>query len=125
MPKKILYMAIGAVFILSSSGCATIAHGTSTMVSINTRPSGAEAIIGGTTVITPATVILKNNRAYDIIFKKDGYEDAYFSLQKEMSGWIWGNVVLGGIIGMGIDMMSGGAYKIKPTEINVDLASAL
>jgi hypothetical protein len=56
------------------------------------------------------------------VFRKDGYEDTYYTIDKHISGWVWGNILIGGIIGLVIDDMTGGAYKLVPTEVNVTLA---
>ena len=123
MIKKLGYLVIVLIFMLTSSGCATIVHGTSTTVRINSIPQGATALVGGQTVITPSTLNLKNNQTYNIVFKKDGYEDTYYTIDKQMSGWVWGNIALGGIIGLLIDNMTGGAYKLVPTDVNVTLTA--
>lgn len=128
MVKKIEYFATLLIFIFTSSGCATIAHGTSTSVRINSVPQGATAIVGGKTIIIPNKVILKNNQRYTIIFKKDGYEDTYFTIDKQPSGWVWANIPLGvGTLGLGafigitIDNATGGAFKLVPKNVNVTL----
>jgi len=123
MVKKFGYFAIAVIFIFTSSGCATVFHGTSTAVRINSVPPGATAMVGGKTVITPSTVSLKNNQTYQIVFTKDGYEDAYYLIDKYMSGWIWSNLCLyiAYPIGMWIDGKTGGLYKLVPTEANVTL----
>ncbi len=125
MVRKFGYLAILLIFIFASSGCATICHGTSTAVRINSVPPGATAIVGGKTVITPGKVILRNGQLYNIIFKKDGYEDAYFTIERQPSwgGWVFGNALVGGLIGSSIDNASGGAYKLVPTNINVTLTA--
>lgn len=125
MVRKLGYLAILLIFIFTSSGCATVCHGTSTAVRINSVPPGATAIVGGKTVTTPGKVILKDNQLYNIIFKKDGYEDAYFTIDKQPSwwGWVLGNALVGGVIGSSIDQKTGGAYKLVPTNVNVALTA--
>lgn len=125
MLKKFGYLAIAVIFIFTSSGCATIAHGTSTSVRINSVPQGATVIVGGKTIITPGKVTLKNSQLYSVIFKKDGYEDTYFNIDKQPSGWVWANILLwfGAPIGIGIDNATGGAFKLVPTDVNVTLTA--
>lgn len=130
MGRKFGYLAILLIFIFASSGCATICHGTSTTVRINSVPPGATAIVDGKTVITPGKIILKNNQLYNIIFKKDGYEDTYFTIDKQPSwwGWVFGNAAFVGVFGLGlifssIDNANGGAYKLVPTNVNVTLTA--
>ena len=124
MFKKVICLLAAMVFIVSCSGCATIVHGTNTTVYIHSKPPGAEAHVAGATIITPGTISLKNNQSYIVTFKKEGYKDAELSIQKEISGWVWGNIVLGGLIGLGIDIMTGGAYKLNPTYLEAELEPA-
>lgn len=121
MFKKIVAVSVLFFFLVALYGCATICHGTSTTIRINSIPQGATAMVGGQTIITPSTVNLKNNQVYQVVFKKDGYEDTYYTIDKHISGWVWGNIALGGIIGLMIDNMTGGAYKLVPTEVNATL----
>lgn len=127
MNEKIKNWKTGLVIIgvLFLSGCATITHGTSTSVRINSVPQGATAIVGGKTFITPGKVTLKNSQLYSIIFKKDGYEDTYFTIDKQSSGWVWANILLwfGAPIGVSIDNATGGAYKLVPADVNVILSA--
>ena len=121
MFKKMVALGVCVAFITVMYGCATIVHGTQTKVLLSSEPAGATAVVGNKTVVTPATVTLKNSESYQVIFKKDGYEDAYYNIDREMSGWVWGNIVFGGIICLIIYNTSGGAYKLTPTEVNVTL----
>ena len=121
MLKKVAGMFMVILYAFVVNGCATIAHGTTTTVRLNSTPQGATAMVGGSTVVTPSSIALKNSQAYPIVFKKDGYEDTYYTIDKYMSGWVWGNILFGGLIGLVIDNMTGGAYKLVPQEVNVSL----
>ena len=50
-------------------------------------------------LITPASVDLKRNQVYTFVFHKDGYKDDSFVITSGTSGWVWGNVLIGGLIG--------------------------
>lgn len=123
MLKRLISLLLVFIFLVTSSGCATIAHGTSTSIRINSIPPGAKAVVGGNTVITPATVTLKNSQSYDIVFRKEGYEETTFMIQRDMSGWIFGNILLVYLVVIGavVDVATGSAYKLTPTEVNVTL----
>ena len=34
-----------------------------------------------------------------------------------MSGWVWGNLVFGGLIGLAVDAVSGGLYNLPPDQM--------
>ncbi|WP_256591135.1 MULTISPECIES: hypothetical protein [unclassified Pseudomonas] len=68
---------------------------------------------------TPNTVTLPSGRGYfkgetyTVTFKKEGYADTTAQLETSMSGWYWGNILIGGLIGMlVVDPLTGAMYKL-------------
>ncbi|MFG0400611.1 hypothetical protein ACF8D8_17535, partial [Pseudomonas sp. zjy_11] len=58
-------------------------------------------------------------------FKKDGYPDKTIELDSSLSGWYWGNILLGGLIGMLIvDPLTGAMYKL-PEFASADMGKPL
>lgn len=47
-----------------------------------------------------------------------GYQPYETTLTKSVSGWVWGNLVFGGLPGLAIDAITGGLYKLSPEQIN-------
>lgn len=43
------------------------------------------------------------------------------TLSKQLSGWVFGNIVFGGIIGLAVDAISGSIYKLTPDQIQAEL----
>jgi hypothetical protein len=109
-------------FLLVSYGCATIVQGTSQKVPINTIPQEADVRIDGSIkVMTPATVELARKSDHTLFITKAGYYDESFTLRSQISEYLAGNCLLGGIIGMGVDAASGAAYKLVPEQVIVQL----
>ena len=108
----------------TSAGCATLAHGTYTKVSVKTEPPGALATIDGKSISTPGQLLSKSNKPGTVVITKEGYKSLNVYLEQQMSGWVWGNCLIGGLIGVGIDYASGAAYKLSPKDINVTLDAA-
>jgi hypothetical protein len=106
-----------------ATGCGTIVHwGGSQDVGIASNPAGAKVIINETDRgLTPVTVELKRKQTHTIVLKMDGYEDASATALPELSGWIWGNILIGGLIGLAIDLGVGGGYNVNPDIINITL----
>lgn len=50
-----------------------------------------------------------------------GYEPYELALNQTVSGWLAGNIVFGGIIGLVVDAMTGGMYKLEPNQITANL----
>lgn len=122
---------------LLAGGCASIVHGGSRTVAINTQPAGAKATItkaDGTAVLvstTPCTVSLDPKRgyfkgqAYRLQLDLTGYQSVSLELRPEMTGWYWGNIVFGGLIGMlVVDPLTGSMWNIAPEKIEQNLTAS-
>lgn len=119
MKKEIVLLVCLA---MTFSSCASIMHGGgSQTVGLASNPTGAAVTIEGQKYTTPARVDLKRNQNYTGIVEKEGYETASFTITKKISGWIWGNIVFGGIIGLVVDLAIGGAHNLAPENVTVDL----
>jgi hypothetical protein len=95
--------------------CATIMNGTRQAVSISSNPPGATVIING--IRSGKTPIFRRLPRKDdqfIRLELEGFLPYEELLIKETSGWVWGNIIFGGLIGLAIDMASGGMYKLNP-----------
>jgi hypothetical protein len=117
-----------ALFLLLhiTSGCATIVNGSNVDVTLATKPPGATATINGQTYITSnqVTVPIRRGKEGTIHIEKEGYESQDVRLNRQLGGWVWGNILFGGLIGFGIDLISEKGYGIDPNEVNVTLNPA-
>lgn len=95
-------------------GCGTIIHGGSQDVSIASEPSGATVEIDGTEVgDTPVTQSLDRGSQHTVEIGMDGYEAEQVIIENNVSGWVAGNIVFGGLIGLAVDAATGGMYKLR------------
>jgi len=79
-------------------------------------------IINGRTMgKTPLTSNLKKGSGQVIVFEKEGYKTLTMSLETRMSGWFWGNIVFGGLLGSTTDGVSGAVYEYSPSQYMVTL----
>ncbi|MFH1337185.1 MAG: PEGA domain-containing protein, partial [Candidatus Zixiibacteriota bacterium] len=46
-----------------------------------------------------------------------GYQPFEATITRSVSGWVWGNVLFGGLIGLAVDAISGGLYKLTPDQV--------
>lgn len=119
MRTKSLILPILLLFV---SGCATIIHGRSQDVMFVSQPQGATVKIDGAVKgVTPTKIALKRNQDYIVTIEKDGFEPVERTLKSELSGWTFGNILLGGIVGGVIDLAAGGAWKLSEDKIEVGL----
>ena len=111
----------------SLGGCATITRGTSEVLVVETEPPGAEATItpGRLRCTTPCTLELKRKHDYFIDLNKPGYEPAAVTILSQITGagaaGMAGDVLLGGLIGAGVDAFSGATKGLKPNPVKVNL----
>ena len=114
------YLTLFLALVLT--GCATIVTGTSTDVAIQSDPQEAEIKINGQDYgDTPKTVTLDSDRSHTVELQLEGYETETVQFRKSTSGWLAGNILLGGIPGLIIDVASGGMYVLSPKQLNADL----
>ncbi len=115
--------AIALACAVAAAGCATVVHGTAERVQIDSTPGGAEVTIDGSeqSVVTPATVMLARGRGHKLVFRKPGFQDATEHLSSTPSGWILGNVIAGGVVGMAIDASNGAGRKLSADKVSVTL----
>jgi hypothetical protein len=103
------------------AGCATITRGTTQVVAVNTPGvPGATSIlssssIGSQTVLTPAPVTLQKGRDnVSVHCSKECYQDGAGVIGSNMEGMTAGNIILGGVIGLGVDAASGAMNPMCP-----------
>ncbi|MBU1809071.1 MAG: PEGA domain-containing protein [Candidatus Omnitrophica bacterium] len=120
--RKLIACVLIALFSFSISGCATIITGTTQKVTITSSPEGAKLDVDGqSTFSTPATVTLERKRDHILVFSKEGYQQQTVTLLHVISGAVCGNILLGGLIGWGVDACTGAQYKLVPEIVNVQM----
>ncbi len=103
------------------SGCAFVVCGTKQKIKICSEPSGATAKVADFTVTTPDTVILRRGEDYTIAISKEGFETRKVYLYRDVNPWVWGNILVGGVLGVVVDYASSSGYVLVPTTVNVKL----
>lgn len=114
---KKIFVLIAASFTLSA--CATIVSGTQQTVFVETPfMEGAScSLVDSKNGIwhiphTPAaTTVTKGNGPLNVTCKKSGYITATTSVDEDLAGATFGNIILGGGIGIFVDAASGAAQK--------------
>jgi hypothetical protein len=122
-----------AALVLPCIGCASISRGTTENISISSTPPGATAELSGldnpTSCVTPCVVVVKRSADITVTINKEGYEPQVIPLTKEIAGsgaaGFAGNVLVGGLVGMGVDAATGAAQDHKPNPVIVTLNPAV
>lgn len=110
---------LGSLFI---AACATIMNGDMVSVPVYTTPSSAKLVINGMEYTSPATVQAPRGKGnFKLHIEKDGYKPVDVLLTQSCDGWLWGNVVFGGLIGLAVDFITGDAYDLDPEVVSQEL----
>lgn len=130
--KKFLFLFM----IIFLSNCASIIKDSTQDIVINTYPDKAHIKIKnsqGLTIkdtITPNVVTLRRSdgsyfgsERYQIEITKEGYTSKNFLIESKVNNWyLFGNIMLGGLIGWFIvDPVTGRMYDLKPDILNETL----
>ncbi|MGN6514226.1 MAG: hypothetical protein ACTHLR_00115 [Rhizomicrobium sp.] len=107
--------AVAAIVALgvAVSGCASIIKGHTQSIAITTPPiTGANCILsskeGNWTVVSPGIVTVnKSKEDIQAHCTKPGYQDGIATIPSDFQGWTLGNLLLGGVIGVGVDAATG------------------
>ncbi|RYY46259.1 MAG: hypothetical protein EOO06_14835 [Chitinophagaceae bacterium] len=116
------------------SSCATIFGKSSYPFRIATDPAGAQVTITnkkGKEIFkgaSPTNVTLKSGAGYfsraeyQVKLSAPGYDEQIIPINFKMNGWYFGNLLIGGFLGMlVIDPISGAMWKLETSDINTSL----
>lgn len=107
---------------LALGGCATLTSGTTQRVHFESTPPGAKATLShGAELQTPGYLELPRSRTYDVVIEKPGYLPAHTHIGQGTNPAMFGNLLLGGLIGLLIDSSTGAAYVLEPERVSVVL----
>jgi hypothetical protein len=133
MLREITVAAVfGACTVLS--GCATIVHNGPRSIPVTSSPPGAKVTIydrSNKLVVTNTTPFVAQlpmkfgyfqPQNYRLEFEMPGHQNAVVNLESAVSGWYFGNLLFGGLIGMLIvDPLTGAMYNLTPEKIEQPL----
>jgi hypothetical protein len=136
MTLRVLTFLIVAFAGLNLSACASIVKGSSASVAVATPPvSGANCTLNspeGTWQLTsPASITLPRSK-HDVQVRctKEGYQEAAAVIPSSFEGWTLGNLVFGGVIGLGVDAATGAlndypnAFQVPMTPLAAGASAA-
>ncbi len=116
----------GFLTAVALSGCATITGGTGPQkIKVATNPPGATVIVDGRPcAMTPTVLRLDRKVEHQVVLEKAGYMPAEADLKPRINPWIFGNVVVGGLIGVVVDLATDSERCLSPSKVDVNLSPA-
>lgn len=118
---------------ISLSACATVTKGSNDTVKMTSTPSEASILFEDTAqklqparCQTPCEIELNRKRTYKTTVSKEGYEDFVVMMEPKLStsgGTAFaGNLLVGGLIGAGVDAATGASKDLTPNNLDITLA---
>lgn len=119
VPRRLRAGALLLLLLLPGwAACATLVHGTHQSIEVYSSPGPATVSVDGRVVgHTPAVVGLSRRSGHTLRIELAGYHPQEVSLERSVSGWAWGNVVFGVVVGLAVDAASGGLYRLTPEMV--------
>jgi PEGA domain len=122
MNKLIFVAACG----LAVAACATVTRGTTNQIQIMSEPSGAAVRTSlNHNCTTPCTITVGRKDEFSVMVSLPGYADQTVEVKTRLAGagaaGFAGNVLVGGIIGMGADAATGATLEHHPNPVEVRL----
>lgn len=131
--NKLLATSLLSISIVMT-GCASIISGSTQTLSFTSVPENANISITNRAGVkvhtgqTPATVTLKKGagyfkpESYQVTFSKEGYQTKTMTVKGTISGWYFGNILFGGVIGLlAVDPATGAMYSFSSKDVNAIL----
>jgi hypothetical protein len=123
------FVRVGALLCACSSmaACATVTRGSEDAWVVNSEPSGArvETSNGHLCASTPCAIKMKRKSEFTATITKPGYKPATVQVSHKTAGagaaGVAGNVLVGGVIGLGVDMYTGASQDLVPNPVTVTL----
>jgi hypothetical protein len=121
--RKQYIVSILLVIIFLCQGCATIFQPGPDRIPVNSTPKqGAKIYLDGQLIgVTPSTVSIPRSSECVIRVEMEGYEPIVIDRDKHLNGWIFGNILIGGIIGIAVDLITHnqGGYSEDPVVVEL------
>ena len=120
---------LAAVSMAMLGGCSTVIEGRSQEITINTTPAGASCVLNregspiATIAPTPGSVTIgKTKYDIEVVCDLDGYQKTAYIDESGTAAAVFGNILVGGAIGLVVDMSTGASNKYD-TPLDISLAA--
>ncbi len=127
--RRYLIAGLALGLVAMGSGCASVVRGTTEKVVINAVPADAtiRTSLGHNCPTGPCTVEVSRKTEFTAFAEKPGYKPGSLYIATKMSGeggvGLAGNVLIGGVIGVGVDAMSGATLDHYPNPATIMLVA--
>lgn len=105
------------------AGCATVTRGTTNQIQITSEPTGAEVRTSlAHNCMTPCTITVDRKAEFSVVFNLPGHAEQVIEVKSQLAGagaaGFAGNVIVGGVVGMGVDAATGATLEHVPNPVH-------
>ncbi len=123
--NELIKLIVGLLLAGSVAACGTVTRGTKEQIAFDSSPDGARAQTTlGVACTTPCTLDIPRKKEFSVTMTKEGYDPQTVKVITRLSGkgaaGVAGNVLVGGIIGAGVDVATGAGLDHSPNPVYVD-----
>jgi len=102
-----------------------IITGTKQTIKVQCEPADSKILINGAVHQSPCSQDvergIKASKRNKVIVEKGGYQTCEFNTTGTVHPWFFGNIILGGLVGMAIDLGTGAVSSVEQEEIKMVL----
>lgn len=123
MPRLTCPLSLVVAVLSLVSGCATVTGGArDPKVEVTSNPPGATVVVDGQPRgVTPAIVELSRKSDHEVVIQQASYETAVVPVKRQLNPWVFGNVIVGGLIGVVIDVATDSTHWLSTDKVHVNL----
>ncbi len=123
--SNLIKLIAGLLLAGSVAACGTVTRGTKEQIAFDSSPDGARAQTTlGLACTTPCTLDVPRKKEFSVTMSKEGYDPQTVKVITRLSGkgaaGVAGNVLLGGVVGAGVDVATGAGLDHSPNPVFVD-----
>lgn len=120
---KIVLLSVVSMMLIN---CATVTRGRTQAFTITSNPSNADVrLSSGLNCTTPCTLTVNRRPGFAVTVSKEGFVTQTSNVASQISGGggtaMAGNVLLGGLIGAGVDASTGAMNELIPNPLHFEL----
>src|SRR5262249_43974336 len=119
-----VHWLVGLGLALVNTGCATVTGGSHDQKGVvNSKPEGAQVYIDGQPVGgTPTEVTLSRKSDHEVVIDKPGFQPYTTHIATGLNPWIFGNLAIGGVIGLVVDISCDSCHQLRPGSVESKLS---
>lgn len=107
-------------------GCASVTRGMTDQVQMKSDPPEAQVRTSmGHSCVSPCTLQFSRKDEFTVTYSKPGYHSAEVEVKTRVApsgvAGFAGNILIGGVVGMGVDAVSGATLEHFPNPVAVTL----